>query len=512
MHESVNEDIAFSFARPATWWAAFRHWLRMRKREVTTRPHPSPSYTSHFDHLNSLGIKEDQIFSNKPQVLSKISAYGGAFRLLGEEDGRVGQKPTAVVEIALNKATQWQALIEAVFRSRLAGAKQKVQDLEELFNLAKADYESQKSYQEELQQAYRWNYKRFSRPMGLFYITISLLLILADMPLSMQLTAEGFDLTPGSFQAIVLSIGIVLVTIFIKVYYDEYFGRPLEKSVTQFKRKNLPGLQPPTDSSDHKDNSIQHDNSKQKDYPDSDLTWIRRVWAWRLIVKTGILFAIIGTFTVLGYFRFKVFREAWLDQGIATETAAEKAAEFDAAFGTPALISFILVTLLFPIVGGVFASLGLDRIQNARQLKRSRAKVQTYARTREKALGQLMKANHTKENYDSYMTWCKKEQGDFIPNYTKYFFSCYLHGYEKGAREHLPDDLFDFAQQFRSRYTGLKATEHYTNLGLDDDHTNSYFKSFDARLKTRLSNEQPSNDEDPASTDMPSSMPDHPEL
>ena len=191
-------------------------------------------------------------------------------------------------------------------------------------------------------------------------------------------------------------------------------------------------------------------------------------WRIRLIIKSIILLLILLTFVILGLFRQEVMIFDMIsnkvpvliqnpitgDNLLAPQTTTE------------ALWAFILITLLFPLIGGICASLGLDKVQNALELSKAKWKLRSYDKRIAEALKQLMIAQDEKEKFKSYLEWCTSTEEDFVVRYSNYFISCYNHGYEKGWNELMPEDSFELASLAYSKHVATKASKLFSKLEL----------------------------------------------
>lgn len=386
----------------------------------------------------------DDISTTKKQLLESIADSGKELRRLGELDGAIEQKANAIYDIVRTEVSHLRSYLYAVFQGEKNSTETEFETKKKIFDNAESDYKSQIEYTELVKKNYRWNYKNFSFIMGRIYVVVAILLIFADIPLSYILTKEAFALEE-LWQTILMSIGIALCAIYVKIYYDEYFAFPMEKSVSQFKSVNLNGI----------------------DENEVELSQVKKVWNRRYIAKTIILIFSILTIVCLGIVRYNFFIAEKIV--ITTETAptspgldfsdriqpdnsSSNSDQLNNAYkhwSTP--LAFILITLLFPMIGGVCASLGSDKVQNYKELVQTDEICKNKKEIYLQALRELNEVEKRLKNWESYLKW-SDEKGAFVKGYTSYFIACYVHGYERGILQaNLNKDLFNKAEEMRRK-------------------------------------------------------------
>lgn len=386
----------------------------------------------------------DDISNTKKQFLESITEIGSDFRKLGVLDGALEQKTNSIYDIVKTRVSHIRAYINAVFQGEKDSTETEFTTKKKIFEDSENDYKSQIQYTKLLKESYRWNYKNFSLVMGVIYVIVAILLVFADIPLSYLITKEAFALEE-LWQTILMSIGIALCTIYVKIYYDEYFAFPIEKSVSQFKSVNLNGI----------------------DENETELSHVKKVWNRRFTVKTVILIFSMLTIVSLGIVRYNFFiaekvvantetpsTTSGIDFSnrttqVSPSTNSEQLNSAYKHWSTP--IAFILITLLFPMIGGVCASLGSDKIQNYKELVQTDNNCEIKRVVYLKSLKELNEVEKRLKNWESYLKW-SDEKGDFVKEYTSYFIACYVHGYERGILQaNLGKDLYIKAEEMRRK-------------------------------------------------------------
>jgi hypothetical protein len=447
-----NSNSILNGSSPKSFWDRVKNVFVPKVEQYTETPkieevimeNETPDHEKKFDGIGriyKINIVED-ISNTKKQFLESITEIGSDFRKLGELDGALEQKTNAIYDIVKTRVSHIRAYIDAVFQGEKDSAETELLTKKEIFKDAENDYKSQIEYTISLKESYRWNYKNFSFVMGVIYIIVAILLVFADIPLSYLLTKEAFALEE-LWQTVLMSIGIALCTIYVKIYYDEYFAFPMEKSVSQFKAANLKGI---------------GDNIEE-------ITQVKKEWTMRFRAKTTILILSMLTIVCLGVVRYNFFIAKKIVEKTETSTTqtelifpnneqndSSNSEQLNKAYkhwSTP--LAFILITLLFPMIGGVCASLGSDKIQNHKELVQTDKNCELKKDIYLKALKDCNEVEKKLKNWESYLNWSSKE-GTFIKEYTSFFIACYVHGYERGIiQANLGKDIFTKAEELRKK-------------------------------------------------------------
>lgn len=401
----------------------------------------------------------------------------------GWRDGKIAQRKTEIYEIAKNKAFIIQDEIKATYNGEVAQLETENDLKKGIYQHAAEDYDLHKDYQKLVTDRYRANPRNFSAFLAILYLTIAILLIFADIPLALKLTQTGFDLDSGAvaikylfvspwkvfqenWEVFVLAFGVALCTIYIKIYYDEFLGKPLAKSITQFKELKKEGVL------------------------EEEIKKVKQIHFGRVIFKTMILFLAIGTIFMLGLFRFETIEyKNQLDQITQKESFEsdlkilldeQTEPKQDANVQVTHLnndnlrkritqITFILITLLFPIVGGICASIGLNLWHNRRELKISKKLLEKSKLDHLVANRGFKNSKKTMENKKHILEWAKGR--DFILHCTKLFLNYYNHGYQRGLMEPIDinndKDMFDRAEELRNKLAARKAYENLQGIITD---------------------------------------------
>jgi hypothetical protein len=361
---------------------------------------------------------------------------------LGWTDGRHGQPPDDNVALITSQAKlAWQeraaaadARIEAT-RAELHSLKGSLGRLEERLKPIASQHLKLLSERSENPQSY-------SLSLWGIYSLVAMVLIAADLPLSLKLVAKGYGVESGSWGAVLLALGVALSGILIKYLLDSFV----------------------------------YDEEQEKK------KWVVTV---PLLL---ILLLFLSTTLVLGVYRAGVEQNMTIERlktrkmvyqqeysekkdqatldliNKADEDLKQAEAEGRGFWRTG---SFVALTLLFPIAGGICFSVGwrkLIRFHRFRKVEEVLGKVESEYREEElryeRTRGALesLEAKRTREQ-DAY------QNGDA---YTDMLVRLYMHGYERGRN--VPEtvdasaSLYDrcekavnklLAGKLRARYWGV---------------------------------------------------------
>lgn len=313
---------------------------------------------------------------DKQAILNGITEDGKELREVGERDGWRGLTPVALVRITKNVASLWRSFVQNSFRQKHIIAKGQQADAELRYNAVLEKISILNKHRTFIDTHYKYSSKNYSLILGLGYLFVAVLLIVADFPLAAKTAQEGFDLHEDS--ANLVAIGMVLMTVYIKIMYDEYLGNSLQKELIHKRAQNVLG--------------------EGNVATTEELLEAKKVRLIKLRVKLLILTILLTTICVLGVFRFGFL-----------EANAEKTGElniyYDAMKSAAGKYGFILISLIFPIIGGVCLSVGFTNIQNVLERFKVNFRLLILQRIQEKKLNQLLVAKGKVEECESNLEW-----------------------------------------------------------------------------------------------------------
>lgn len=250
------------------------------------------------------------------------------------------------------------------------------------------------------------NPQSYSLSLWLIYSVVAMVLIAADLPLSLKLVAMGYGIASDSWGAVLLAVGVAVAGILIKYLLDSFIYRDEQRRIT---------------------------------------------WVFTIPLLL-ILFLFLGTTFVLGIYRAKEERQtevyklraqrAALQEEYGERPDAATKSAIDRLDSSIALEesegwvswrsgSFIMLTLLFPVAGGICFSVGwrkLIRYLRFRSVNRTLRAAESEYKSEElrceQARGALasLEAKRAREN-------AAYAGGDA---YADMLVGLYMHGYERG--------------------------------------------------------------------------------
>lgn len=398
-----------------------------------------------------------------------IYLHGKSLWEQGQRDGRKGMDPRSFSNYGKVHA---RGLVEQV-RRLLNGNKATI-EVEKRLADATADFEKMKyeRIQDAIHMRHRFPGKHsFSR--GIIYLISAFFLVLADFPLSILVVKQGFEMgkttdlfgfIKADYLSLILAVGIALIATMVKIVYEDFFGGRLSHYATIF--------------SDHKD--IDQNNKKDR----NKMRW--GYFGKKFFLLVALTLSIV-TICKLGAFRFETMKTdkvailenekenkiIKLKKGYEQlDTNSKKAIDnkidgirqrYDEKeqkidLGKDA---FILLTLCFPVIGGICLSLGLHNLSNRREFENNLEK-------EEKAKADWVAANQivcTLEGHlarlDSSIQYV--EDLKFEERLFAYLLATYEHGYTDGY--YYPDEIvgkatyFDKALRMRNKLVSRQVLE-----------------------------------------------------
>ncbi|MDQ1638943.1 MAG: hypothetical protein QOF62_2282 [Pyrinomonadaceae bacterium] len=410
--------------------------------------------------------------------LREFLVIGESFRKSGYVAGLWGIREHGLEGTAAMRVLITKNLIEEKFQSNQRNLESHVKLLETLRTNAERDYQAKNRYYQKLNRAYQYSHRQFSLVLGCIYGFFALALILADIPLALELTKRGLNLKSDKFSAIsdlfafgtpegfiphflrvltvnwevvIFATGIAFCTIYIKIFYDDFVGVPLEnlikkasESPEDYGEAELGDVEVATrENGDASlvqeittvDQSGINENESRKE---ARAARFSRLWWVRFCVKLAVLLVLFATILVLGYFRYSV----------TSQTQSEVA-------GVPRLVIFLtytLLTLIFPIISGICGSLSLSSFHNWSEMNKARKE---NARAEQKLLEATDRFRikwEEKERNKSFLEWMKKEET--LKHLKNFLIDCYNAGYKFGylyPQWIFGGDLYTRAEALRNR-------------------------------------------------------------
>lgn len=423
-----------------------KSWLQLGARQITN--FFKPSKVEEKKPTDNAEIKKQQFADDLQKISDKGTAIelktffllyfeglGIIFEGRGKNDGKLEINPRLASDFINSEVKELQGLIKGVFSGKESVAQTNLEARKRVFETAENDLASQKEYVEAIEKKYRFDYKDFAVFIGILYILFSIGFLIADYPLSRLIVVEGFQIDPkkNPTDSWLLTIGITLIGVYFKIWWDEYINPAVEKVVTKNEPKNLQGFE-------------DIPNQEQED----GIKIVRRSRIWRGIIKTSILLISLATIGVLGYFRYIVYVNTELLENGTVSPSLES---------NWAIVGFVSIAVLFPFLGGICLSIGTDKIQNWRERRKAKKVLEKKNETYLFALKAKEEAEKELDVSKEYLGWCSSLE--FIEDCKDLFNSRYNRGYEIGLTEsNLETDILTKAENVRKRMLGRNTYEN----------------------------------------------------
>lgn len=465
--------------------AIVSNWIRQRletirqkyeavKKAVVTPPDAKP--TEPIDAAVEVRRKLDNAVESLPDYFANLAKglsenahlkrfidAGASFRKSGQYAGLWGIREPEIGDIAEMQVQLTKSRIEEVCLSAEQKLKIESEILETIKDDAERDYRTRNAYYEKLNRAYQYNHRNFSLLLGVIYGFFSIVLVAADIPLALELTRRGFNLptdpnnliqslfyfnpqegfgphfirvVTGNWEVFLFATGVAFCTIYIKIFYDDFIGSPLEnliKKASESPRADYEEFHLANDDQTP-DNAVQAIPREPLNKKDIDKDF-HRLWRVRFRVKLGVLVGLLSTILVLGYFR------SW-----AVGTAVKDIP------GWVTVPTFIMLTLIFPIISGICASLSLNSFHNWSERRRARKQNSNAREAALKATDEYRKKEEERAKAQGFINWLKEP--NTIQQLKSYLIHCYGSGYKFGylyTEWTFGGDLFTRAEALRNR-------------------------------------------------------------
>ncbi|HEY6186609.1 MAG TPA: hypothetical protein VIW80_02940 [Pyrinomonadaceae bacterium] len=373
----------------------------------------------HFEDLNfDLSDHSNRRYQKPP------SEYEDQVWHLGWTDGRYGQ-PTEDNEAVLRHRAKlrWRQMI-ALAESEAAATKGIIAQLEDHITRLRLKLQPVQDAYIDLTQARCANPQTFSLSLFIIYSIAAFFLFAADLPLSLKLVAYGYGVTTKDslkemsvdnfltnprfvvthfWEALLLAFGIALAGIFIKYFFDTIVFREEQKTLT---------------------------------------------WPFRIAIGF-VLFLFILTTIALGLFRSDKQKELNLTdlgnkrwvlqqerQNVSTQQAIQDMdvlIEKERSEGRASVrtLSFIALTLLFPIVGGICFSVGWRKVVKYWHYRRVKKELSVLEQEYKTETSELRRISETLSAQEKKLARMLEEYADG-DEWAEMQISIYRHGYMRG--------------------------------------------------------------------------------
>lgn len=341
----------------------------------------------------------------------------------GYEDACRGQRRAEFDMVARASAEFFQQEFKTAAHAHVSEIEREKTTQVDVLHSVEASFKARAAHFDVISRMFRQNPRSLSRLLAACYLVVAFLLVIADIPLALKLTQQGFDLALGipeldefvkypwlvfqnNWEVVILAAGLALCTVFVKIFYDKHAATVIPE---------LPADTPPGalgDSSRH-----------------AGIDYV-------------ILALTMATILALGAFRF-----ATIEHEAASGAGALIFTDWSRQVVT--LATFVLITLLFPVIGGVCLSLGLNQLHNRSALARAEKEVEDCRLVYLRESEEVEALSNGLTEWTTVRDWCSS--GDFARTVIELLRGAYVHGYERGWMEALRSDGDVVTSAFRFR-------------------------------------------------------------
>lgn len=262
----------------------------------------------------------------------------------GIQDGDKSQVRQDMTSFAGHTADNIQKKATVELSGKRNGLQKSKHDQKAKIDSAQDAYDRTETIWKQVANHRKSNKRYYSRGLGCLYFSIALLLVVADIPLAIEVAEQGFGI-PGAldpsndisnlftnrffnviatnWQPVALSVGIALSAFYVKVFYDEFVGWPLHRKAQR---------------------RMDYETGDEYGFTEKHLKMIDGDARFRRYFKILLFMYTVVTLLLIGWLRAE------------TEVAGDDSWTL--------FILYPLLTLLLPLIGGVFASIGLSCFQN----------------------------------------------------------------------------------------------------------------------------------------------------
>ena len=416
----MNGEIELN-TRRASVWKRITNWLGFEK---SISQDDDPVEVSGADALQKVDklIRveiSNNLDENRQNIEEAQHRITEQFTALGKTEGAMGMSSQPMRLLAFQRAQRFASFIQRQIEPHLNGAKRNLAIWETKFEQLTNNHAAAKNYFEEIRESYRSNYKKYSILLGVLYLVVSVILLFADGMLAYNIITEVFQF--GNVPGYVVAAGVAAVTFYVKIFYDEFIGSPLKTYAIQYPHADL--------------------------RPDAEnAARAKRIGQGRLWIKLFVLLLTLNALFWLGYLRLQVKGDVGMDELSSLPAAM------------PAYLS---LALLFPMVSGICASLGLDCIQNHRQYAKAD---EDFSKSASRMHESEIKRNEQQEQVAALQAEWEyfQPKGLFVEEVASAIWMAYSQGYEMGIAQAPEMDLFTLAKSLRNKSANLEG-QHMLN-------------------------------------------------
>jgi hypothetical protein len=415
------------FARLAASIARAFKWIYIRVKQWFQLPEQQPD-AAQAQPVELSGLDQDEPYEDYSEKIEglddivvklglhkRVSASHQYMYEMGRRDGALGVSMQNLANIARATAQALFRHVNVILKGRLGALSAELNAAQNILQNDENVYKREQTYYDYVKYQYRFFPRNYSYLLFALYLFFGIALIIADMPLALELIQKGFDLpvgpeevslihlpenfwgvVAGNWETVITAVGIALCTIYIKIYYDEFIGTPYANRLMTFKRfLEENGFDEP--------HNIKDEVNKEH----------RR----KGFIKTTLAAVTIAAIILLALFRLQT---------------AQKNGELAVNFFSGS--AFIAITILFPIIGGICLSYSLNNFQNLMRLSDAKKK-STLCRI--ELLKAVKEFTEVKKNHEDIIAATERfgDEERVVEEYKNYLIAFYDRGYAIGGMQ-----------------------------------------------------------------------------
>lgn len=357
--------------------------------------------------------------------------------IMGFKDGK-NQQPQAKASIFSQLSQSLKSRMEPNIAGDLAKAKKEYELQEEEIKEADSMLRKIHGFVDDIISRRALNPEKFSSSHMIIYFVCAIILLLADIPLGLMVTEEVFKTNTGRennnililleihWQAILMTLGIVLSSIFFKIAYEELMLTPMDR---------VAGMIPKL-------------IKLNKDLSDENyqlaIINMARIRTARFIVIILLLVAIFTILYQLGDIRYITEKNIDPNNNSNQMILSRK--------------FFIALSLLFPCLSGICFAYSSHIFNMTRLYKYTQ---QQYVTWKEKVRVLKSRLFELAGRIEALTNMRKKyESKEYEMTYEKLFSDAYQHGYLRGLfSTHNEQDPYEQASRAFEKFITLKEFE-----------------------------------------------------
>jgi hypothetical protein len=377
----------------------------------------------------------------------RISASHKYMYEMGRRDGALGIKMN-ITGIAAASAQAMFRHIYVILTGKIGSLKVRLESEQKIMQKEEVFYNRDQLYYDYLKYQYRLFPKSHSLLLFAIYSVVAIALIIADMPLALDLIRKGFDLPgsgyenlfiegqfwstiAGNWETSLTALGVTLCTVYVKIFYDEFVGTPYGNKL-MMSEKFI------------EENAIEGS--------EKNLSIVKQEHMFKALIKVIIFLGTLLAILFLAEFRYETAKMYDMENFNATPIKHG---------------AFVAITLLFPVIGGICLSYALNNLQNRLRYARSERK---YLASKNILLKAVESYTTAKSNYEDITSAAEilNDEIRMVEEYRNQLLAFYHRGYaigsmqpEKYARD---ENFFDKIQEWRNIAIARKINHHIGKL------------------------------------------------